>query len=124
MKNRLGLKRGDIAVIALLCVLCAALFLFPLLNSDEGATAVVWHNGEQVTEIDLSAVRESYELTVGGCVLSVSRGEIRFLSADCPDGLCVKSGALSKNGDTAACLPNKVVVKIENRKTQLDAVAY
>ena len=32
--------------------------------------------------------------------------------ADCPDKLCVKTGRISKTGETIVCLPHRVVVEI------------
>lgn len=123
MKKAFGIKKGDVIIIISLCLLCAFLFALPLFSANRPSAAAIWQNGEKVEEIDLSAVRESRKITVGGCVLLVENGSIRFLDADCPDKLCVKSGALSKNGDTAACVPNKVVVIIENKEKSFDAVA-
>lgn len=123
MKKAFGIKKGDVIIIISLCLLCAFLFALPLFSANRPSVASIWQNGEKVEEIDLSAVRESRKITVGGCVLLVENGSIRFLDADCPDKLCVKSGALSKNGDTAACVPNKVVVIIENKEKSIDAVA-
>lgn len=124
MKNMPGIKKGDVLIVAVLSLICVFLFAFPLLKGSENVVAAVWLDGEKVKEIDISSVSKSYEISVGSCVLSVEKGKIRFLSSDCPDKLCEKSGYLSKNGDTAACLPNKVVVKIETEKEKLDAVAY
>lgn len=123
MKKALGIKKGDVVLIVSLGLICVLLFALPLFSADKAAVAAVWHNGEKIQEIDLSTVNESYELTVGGCVLLVEEGSIRFSDADCPDKLCVRSGKLSKNGDTAACVPNKVVVVIENGEKSFDAVA-
>jgi len=33
--------------------------------------------------------------------------------ADCPDRLCVKQRAISKQGETIVCLPHRLIVKIE-----------
>ena len=124
MKNPIGIKKGDVILIVVLLFVCISLFLFPMFFSGKTTVAAIWQNGEKVSEVDLSQVKEPYEVTVGGCVLSVENGKIRFLDADCPDKLCVRSGALSKKGDTAACVPNKVVVIIENKEKTFDAVAW
>ena len=123
MKNTIGLKKSDALIILLFAALCVLLFLLPLFSGGNKATAVVWSNGEKFREIDLSSVEESFEIEVNGCVLSVEKGKIAFVSSTCRDKLCKKSGHLSKNGDTAACVPNKVVVRIENGKETFDAVA-
>lgn len=45
--------------------------------------------------------------------LAVEEGRICFLSSGCPDKICVRSGWLSRTGQTAACLPAGVVVRVE-----------
>ncbi len=39
-------------------------------------------------------------------------GSIGFESSDCPDKVCIRSGKLSHVGSSAACLPNKIILKI------------
>ena len=123
MKNTIGLKKGDFAIILFFAAICVLLFLPSLFSGGNRVTAVIWCGGEKFREIDLSSVEESYEIEVNGCVLSVEKGKIAFVSSTCRDKLCKKSGHLSKNGDTVACVPNKVVVRIENGKETFDAVA-
>ena len=70
-------------------------------------------DGETVLELPLSDVTEPQEITLkNGIRLKAEQHTICFLQSDCPDGLCVKVGALEKPGDVAACLPNKTVVSI------------
>ena len=45
-------------------------------------------------------------------VLQVSDGKIRFYSSTCKDKICIRSGYLSRPGESAACLPNRVAVKL------------
>lgn len=45
-------------------------------------------------------------------VLRVSNGKICFDSSTCRDKICIKAGYLSRPGESAACLPNKVAVKL------------
>lgn len=40
------------------------------------------------------------------------QGGIRFLSSDCPDKICVNTGWLRLAGQTAACLPNGIVLRV------------
>ena len=37
-----------------------------------------------------------------------------FESSDCPDQICVRSGKLSRAGESAGCLPAVVVIKVES----------
>jgi hypothetical protein len=47
----------------------------------------------------------------------VLRGAIAFVQSDCPDKVCVHSGFLNMPGQTAACLPNKVLLYIYGNDT-------
>ncbi len=53
----------------------------------------------------------------------VREGKIRFYESDCPDQICVKAGWLERDGDMAACLPNRVWVKVRGEGGQNDALA-
>ena len=46
--------------------------------------------------------------------LVIENGKADMISADCPDKLCVNQHAISSNGETIVCLPNKVVVEVED----------
>ncbi len=39
-------------------------------------------------------------------------GSICFEKSNCPDKLCIKTGKISKPGQFAACLPNRLLLKI------------
>ena len=62
MKNTIGLKKGDFAIILFFAAICVLLFLPPLFSGGNRVTAVIWCGGEKFREIDLSSVEESYEI--------------------------------------------------------------
>ncbi len=85
-----------------------------ILHSAPAAVARVSVDGTVTASLDLD---EDTELTVtgkNGCYnkLIVRNGEVWCDSASCPDKVCVKQGKKSHNGDTIACLPNKMIVTI------------
>lgn len=49
-------------------------------------------------------------------------GSICFEESNCPDHICIKSGRLRYAGQSAACLPNKLVLKIVAKEKDTDAV--
>lgn len=58
---------------------------------------------------------ERIELPDGSYNLLVIReGKADITEASCPDGICVNHRAIRRQGETIVCLPNKVVVEIEN----------
>jgi hypothetical protein len=50
---------------------------------------------------------------LGTTVVGIAGGEARVLSSPCPHQLCVKMGAVRTPGQTAVCVPNRVVVTVE-----------
>ncbi len=67
---------------------------------------------------------QSIEINGGTNVLKIRNGSADMTEADCPDKLCVNQKAISKNGESIICLPNKVVVTIESSEDSVfDAVA-
>ena len=52
------------------------------------------------------AGKETNHLIIKDCKADVTE-------ADCPDQICVDQKAISKEGETIVCLPNKVVVEVK-----------
>lgn len=125
MKNRPLFKKSDGILIGA-ALLCALLCLLPrLFRSDASPVAVVTSDGDVVAEIVLDGAQER-TIRVGGVTVFVKDGEIGFLESDCPDKICVRTGALRRAGESAACVPNRVAIVIrgEKRKDGVDVVAY
>ena len=125
------LKKGDFILGMALALLGAAAFCrldaFKSSRGDAERTAVIIQEGKILRSIDLSAVSGEETIKVDGKykhVILVEPGRIRFQQADCPDQTCVRTGWLREAGDTAACLPDKLIIKIQGREKNVDAVAY
>ena len=59
---------------------------------------------------------------VGGLTVVVEDGSVRVAHSGCPDGTCVATGAVSSAGAVIACVPNRVIVRVEGGATDgLDA---
>jgi len=96
-------------------------------NGNTDLVAVIKHNDNIVRTINLSKVQEPERIEIIGEyseTVLVEKGRIRFEEADCPDLVCVKTGWLTKPGDTAVCLPNRVIIKIEGQNDEIDGVIY
>lgn len=108
-------KKADIILILFFCLLCAVTLL-PRYFGNGSLTAVIYESGKITHRIDLSKVSESYTIKLANAPASTVEVEyngIRYLTASCPDKLCVKAGLLTHRGETAACLPQKTVIVIE-----------
>lgn len=79
--------------------------------------------GEIQGVYSLSEDRE-IEINGGTNTLKIRNGIADMTKADCPDKLCVNQKAVSKNGESIICLPNKVVVTVDSSEnSEFDAVA-
>ena len=119
------LRPADLVLAAALLLLGGALLLLP--RTGGGKTAVITTGDGAETRIDLNAVSEPYEIPLDcGVTLAVSPGEIRFADSDCRGRDCVRCGALTRPGQAAACLPNRVLVRIDGKTEQdaPDAIVY
>lgn len=107
-------KRGDI--LSLICLLLAALAFYAFANDTDAS------QGARFAEIKVDGTvrkilpleRDTvYTLPERPDVrIAVSHGAAAFTHSNCPDKICVRSGFLSSSGQSAVCLPNKVVLRI------------
>lgn len=113
---------GKTDAIIIVFFLLAALAFFAYGNTGADAqTAEILCTGEETVTIDLQNIEVPYEMTLrSGIVIGIEKGQIRILSSPCKDKLCVQCGTLTKDGDTAVCLPNRTLVKVTGSK-QADA---
>lgn len=105
----------------LACVVIANInFSHPIAN--------IYQNGILLKSIDLSLVSQPYEFVVNGennChnTIYVSHNSICITDADCPDKICINTGAITNGVIPIVCLPNKLVIQIENDNGRIDGVA-
>ena len=106
---------------ALALVLAAVWFLLP---KKTAGTAGIYVDGVLVQTVSPD---ENQTVTVEGPagknVIAVENGEIFVQEADCPDGVCVKHGSLSKNGTPIICLPNRLVIRWMEDPSGMDGVS-
>ena len=115
-------------VLAVLVALAAAACLLIWYFGRGGTVAHVYLDGELVRSIDLAQVEEGYTFSVEGPVgtntIQVEPGHIRVSHADCPDQVCVKTGTLTRAGESAICLPARISLRLEGSGEAVDAVVY
>jgi hypothetical protein len=117
---------GDVVVV--LAVLALSVFLVVQGVADAGADSrlevSVSANGEEVLVRPLG--EDTFELTVpgyaGDSYLEISGGRVRMVDSACPDKLCVRTGWISRPGESIVCLPNRVVIEIKSGEGGPDVV--
>ena len=109
-------KKSDILLLAGILVLAGILYFgYLALSPDSGLSAEIYYNTELQKTVVL-AEGEDYDFSVPGhedVVFHVyPDGTIAFVDSDCPDKVCIQSGRLARGGQSAACLPNGLVLRI------------
>jgi len=112
------------AVVVLFVLLLAGGLVFGLylsaknsLSASSHKEAVLTVDGTEVWRVSLSGLTTAKEYTVTGngekIVVQAENGEARVLSSTCRDQVCVRTGWISGVGQTAVCLPYRVVLRID-----------
>ena len=109
-------SKGDrFLLLFLLVILLGAFFAFRQ-EPGEDCRAEITVDGELYKRVQLTGHRGREELLVEtsrGKNLIIIEESIRVEEADCPDRICVKTGRLSQPGETAACLPHKLLIEVK-----------
>ncbi len=112
------LKKGDCIVLALVLALCVVfllgkLFLYP--TAHNGMVKITVY-GEVYGEFSLLEERELHieDANGGFNTVHIGDGAVWVSDADCPDGLCVRQGKVSRRGQSVICLPHQLVITVEN----------
>ena len=111
---RLRPSPWDAAVIAAVIAAAAALF-FLLLPRGAAANALVCtvsQNGQVLDTVDIAVGMADQERTYGEYVVEFSHGNIRVKSAPCANQDCVRTGWISRGGQSIVCLPGRFVVEL------------
>lgn len=125
------MKRGDIAIVALI-VIVLSWFGFSFFsnsyshNHEIAAYASIYVNGELYDEIELT--EEEYEIEIsselGYNLLKVSNYGIEMVESDCPDHICIGFGHIHLAHENIVCLPNRIFVEIQgaDHSEEVDAI--
>jgi hypothetical protein len=109
-------RKTDILIITVIIVAAAAIWYFySSAVSGRPVRAEIYYWSDLVGTVELVPGQER-TIPVPqdeNVVLQVDAdGSIRFIQSDCPDKICVRTGRLYLAGQSAACLPNGIIVKI------------
>lgn len=84
-----------------------------LLSRPGGTAVVVTPTGETSLSLDADGDYPFDGRDGLHIILQVKDGRVRFLQSGCPDKVCVHTGWLSQAGQTAACLPAGILLRVE-----------
>ena len=118
------MKKWDFFIILICLAVAGILYASGLLAPGKaGGTALVLQNGKELARLPLAQPAE-FVTPDGGNRIVVENGTVRVDWADCPDQVCVRSGRISRDGETLVCLPHRLVVEVvDGEGTDIDAVS-
>lgn len=110
------MKKRDILLLGVLLLAGAVMLLCMHLKAPaENAVLRITVDGELFGEYSLDM---DQEIDIKGKnICEIENGSVLMTEADCPDLICVHTAAIDARGGTIVCLPNKVVLSIENAET-------
>lgn len=110
------IKKSDFIILSVVLVVCAAAwFSYQFMFAGKAAKAEIYYKSQLVETVDLTAgVDKRFSISQNKNVVFhvYPDGSICFEESDCPDKVCIHAGKLHTIGESAACLPNEIVMKI------------
>lgn len=96
--------------------------ILPLIPGDEevGGFSIItpYRNYDFEFGIDTTLIVES---AVGPMEISIEDGSASVITASCPHKICVKTGEISRPGNSIICAPGRVAIIVNGRR-KYDAV--
>ena len=119
------LKKADkylVLIIVVLALVVAALVYFPR-QTHNGQVEII-DDGESFGVYPLAKDAEIViEDQNHKNVVVIQKGQVRMLYADCPNQICVEHRPIAQANQSITCVPNKVLVRIENgTENEIDAL--
>lgn len=113
------MNKNDIKLIFVLILIIIIFLIFKKVDNSKEKIAYVYYEDKLIETISLS---NDGKYTVmgdnGEVIIEVSDNKIRVVEETSEKNLCSKQGY----GDVIICLPNKIVIKVENNDNKLDGV--
>ena len=115
---------ADKVLIAILLALTLVGVGFVFSTEERGEAALVEVEGRRAGRFSLHTPRTvEVRGSLGITAVQIDDGYARVVRSPCPHQICVKAGRIKRSGQIVACIPNRVVLRIEGRSDgQVDAV--
>ena len=119
------IKKADILLACFMIVIGVSSSIALAGSGESGSYAEITVSGDYYGTYDLYenqeiSIRENGHTNI----LKIENGSISMIESDCHNKQCIKQGAISKSSQTIVCLPNQVLVNINDENREFDAVTY
>ena len=124
-KLRPGLWDGAVVLAVVLLAVSCALAIWGDRNGGDALTAVISVDGVETQRIALSGLKDTeQEEESNGYTLHIhlTETEVWVDTSNCPTQDCVRTGHISRGGQSIVCLPARVIVALEGGPAAEDGV--
>lgn len=112
------MNKSDKKLIFILLIIIGLIFLILYFSkTDKPKKALVYYKDELVLTIDLSQTgKKNYTVLgeLGNVVIEQDDNKVRVVEENSPNHICSKQGFIKESYEVLICLPNKVVIKIDD----------
>ena len=110
-------KRDALTILIILFAGACMWIFYSISNTGKaGLYGEIYLDGILIETVSLDKNTSFSVSEVPAVEFEVYNHTVAFANSDCPDKVCISSGRLSKSGDFAACLPNKLTLQVKSRK--------
>lgn len=109
------MKKFDLYLASAMLLFALAWFFINSIFSSKGEKVLIFKDNAIIDTISLSD-EGIHSINDGNNILmtfEIKDSSVNVISADCPDKLCVHQKAISNNSEMIVCLPNKIVLEID-----------
>ncbi len=119
------MNKSDLRLVLIIVLIAVSiLFVFSLKKQEGTKKALVYYGDDLILTIDLSLNEEKTYLVDGyngKVTIKTKEGKIKVDEEKSPLHLCSKQGYIKEAYEMIVCLPNKIIIRIENT-SDIDAV--
>jgi hypothetical protein len=119
-----SMNKQDIILVTIILIIVGSIALvFKITEKKNMSNALVYYEDKLVLTIDLTLKEQEYVVDGynGPVTITAGNGKVKVEDEDSPLHLCSKQGYISKSYESIVCLPNKIVIKLED-DSSLDAI--
>lgn len=111
---RTKLRKSDYILFFMTIIFAIVLLIVQRMTPDSHGQLIILIDGEEAASYSLNESDVEFTINNGTNTIQIREGRVRMTVSNCPDQICVHHKEISKNNETIVCLPNKIVLVIEN----------
>ena len=118
------MNKNDMKLITIILIFSILILGVYKLNNKSASSALVYYEDELILKIDLSKEEKTYEVKGdnGIVYIKAGNGRVKVDEEISPRNLCSKQGYIKEPYESIVCLPNKIIIKIDANKDEIDTI--